>query len=203
MEPSWGRRTLEEFQALVNRGFKNFVGSDGDSILQYCAYTFLCHESFTYQITDISKGAMKTTVASVQRKIRYANWLSNLKRELEFFGNPQLIAIGSTANNFLNKTSLKVRLCLTHFSQQNSRIFRKYYEQHPNKFLADGIHIALKDFVARMMAELNYDPEMRTFILKGLFNNELSIWKRGMFLSYMDQFSAMAAANKLFGPTAR
>src|SRR5205807_561908 len=137
MEPSWGKLTTEEYQALINRGFKNFVASEGDSILQYCAYTFLCDRSFAYQITDISKGAMKTAVASVQRNIRYANWLSLLKQELEFFGNPALIAIGSTANYFLTKAGLKVRCSLTHFSQQNSGIFRKYYEQHPKKFLTD------------------------------------------------------------------
>ncbi|MGH9941059.1 MAG: hypothetical protein ACRD9R_01725, partial [Pyrinomonadaceae bacterium] len=101
MEPSWVD------QDRISRGFKNFVGGEGDSILQDCAYTFLCHDSFDYHITDISKGAVRTEEAKVKRNIRRANWLSLLKQELEFFGNPSVITIGRIDND-LKKAGIKV-----------------------------------------------------------------------------------------------
>ena len=186
MEPS-----LVE-KALVDQGYKNFVGCGGNGILQYCAYTFLCHESFDYQITDISKGTMKTDIADNWRNIRYTNWLSILKQELEFFGNPSLVAIGSKAKNFLTKKDFELCCSLMHYSQRNNKQFRDYYEQHTKKYLADGIHIRLKEFVTKMMEKLNYTSEMKAFVLTGQLNDELPIWKRGMFLYYMDEFSKIA-----------
>jgi hypothetical protein len=190
MEPSMGRITPKEFQAQVNQGFKNFLYSEMDFILHYCAYTFLCDKSFAYQITDISKGAMKTKIASIQRKMRYANWLEILKQELEFFGNPRLATIGYSAKYFVGNKGLKEQFSLTHFSPQNSRIFRLYYERHSKKSLVDDIHVVLKEFATNILGAQNYGAELKTRILGRLFKNELSVWKRGLFLNYMDQFSS-------------
>jgi hypothetical protein len=190
MEPSLGGMTPEEFQLQLDRGFLNFLWSEGDFILHYCAFTFLCGQSFDYHITDISKGAMKTAVANSRRSERYGNWLALLKNELRLLNNPRLIAIGSSAGDYLRRKNFVVDASIMHYSQQNSFRFRDYYLQHPNNFLADDVHTRLRKFSAGLLNTLNYHSSLRDFILSRLFNAELSVWKKGLFLSYMDAFSA-------------
>ncbi len=189
MEPSLGGMSPEMFHEWVNRGFLNFLYSEGDFILHYCAYTFLCNGSFGYHITDISKGAMKTEVANSQRTKRYGNWLGILKQELMFFKCPRRIAIGSHARDFLTKNNFSLVSSVIHYSQNNSARFRDYYAKHPDQTLTT-IHIKLREFATGLLNDLNYDSSLKHSILKKLFNNELSIWKKGLFLMYMDRFSA-------------
>jgi hypothetical protein len=40
-----------------------------------------------------------------------------------------------------------------------------------------------------MLDDQNYNAQLKIEILSRLFNNELSIWKKGLFLKYMDEFS--------------
>lgn len=190
MEPSLGGMTPEVFQSQLNRGFLNFLWSEGDFILHYCAFTFLCREAFNYHITDISKGAMNTKVANSRRSERYGNWLTLLKHELRLLDNPRLIAIGSSAGDFLRRKNFAVDASIMHYSQNNSARFRDYYLQHPNKTVADKVHTKLRDFSVGLLDSLNYDSGLRASTLSKLFNSQLTVWKRGLFLSYMDAFSA-------------
>ena len=189
MEPSLGGMKPEVFQNWVNQGFMNFLLSEGDFILHYCTYTFLCNNSFSYQISDISKGAMNTDLANRQRKERYSNWLEILKEELELFDNPKLISVGSKAKEFLHKEGFQSQACVIHYSQNNCGRFGKYYEQHSQKFLTENIHIELKEFTEKILDAANYDDEMKNSILNKVFNKELSDWKKGMILHYIDKFS--------------
>jgi hypothetical protein len=190
MEPSLGGMSAEDFQRQLNRGFLNFLWSDGDFILHYCAFTFLCSEVFGYHITDISKGAMNTMAANSQRADRYDNWLMILKRELMLLDNPRLIAIGSRASDFLHRKNFSLSSAVMHYSQNNSARFRDYYLQHPNTSMATAIHTRLRDFAAELLNTLNYDSGLKQSILSRLFRDELSVWKKGLFLSYADSFSA-------------
>lgn len=190
MEPSLGGMSPEEFQSQVNRGFLNFLWSEGDFILHYCAFTYLCREAFDYHITDISKGAMNTAVANSQRTERYDNWLIILKHELRLLDNPDLIAIGSRASDFLRKKNFSLKCSVMHYSQNNSARFRDFYLQHPNKSVADDVHTKLRDFATGLLNTLNYDSGLKRSILSRLFTVELSVWKRGLLLSYMDRFAA-------------
>jgi hypothetical protein len=198
MEPSLGGMSVEIFQSLINQGFKNFLYSAGDFILHYCAYNFLCNCSFDYQISDLSKGAMKTSIATSERNRRYENWLYILKQELEFFGNPYLIAVGRTVEDFLISRGFEVECYVMHYSGQNSVRFTDYYNQHSEKFLADNLHIKLKEFATKTFQMLDYPPKLQAQILGRLFNNELTSSRKGMYLYYMDKFSE-TAANKLLG----
>jgi len=196
MEPSLGGMAVEIFQNLINQGFKNFLYSQGDFILHYCAYNFLCNGSFDYLISDLSKGAMKTNLANSERNTRYENWQNIFRQELGFFGNPYLISVGRTVENFLISKGFKVETYVMHYSGQNSIRFTSYYNQHSEKFLTDNLHIKLKEFAARTFQMLEYPPELQTQILGRLFNKELAPSRKGMFLYYMDKFSETAAANK-------
>lgn len=189
MEPSLGGMKPDLFKNWVNRGFLNFLLSEGDFILHYCAYTFLCNNSFDYQITDISKGAMNTELANRQRNERYLNWIEILKQELKDFNDPKLIAIGSKSKEFLDKMDLLVQTSVMHYSQNNCGRFGKYYEQHPKKSLTENLHTKLKMFTEKILEQVNYDNEMKNNILDRVFNKELSDWKKGMVLHYIDRFS--------------
>jgi len=48
----------------------------------------------------------------------------------------------------------------------------------------------LKEFAINILAAQNYGADLKNRILGRLFKNELSVWKRGLFLNYMDQFSS-------------
>jgi hypothetical protein len=190
MEPSLGGMSPEDFQKQLNHGFLNFLWSEGDFILHYCAFTFLCKEAFAYHITDISKGAMNTAMAHSQRAKRYDNWLVILKHELTLLKNPRLIAIGYRARDFLRQRNFSLSCSVLHYSQNNNVRFSDYYRQHPNTSIAKALHTKLRDFAAGLLNTLHYDSELRHAILSRLFNKELSDWKKGLFLSYMDSFSA-------------
>ena len=84
MESATGGKGVKEVAKNVNEGFKNFLTSEQDFILHYCAYTYLCKGQFQYLITDISKGAMLTKLASKYRHRRYQAWCPLLKEELSF-----------------------------------------------------------------------------------------------------------------------
>lgn len=192
MEPLLSGKTPELFQSWINKSFKNFLYSHGDFILHYCAYTFLCHESFDYHITDISKGAMNTTLANKQRKDRYSNWLNILNYEFEFFGNPLLIGVGRTATEFLSKAGFQTEFSVMHYSQNNCARFNNYYQNHPKQYPTHNLHIKLKNFAMQLLEKADYKKEMRDFTLNKIFNKELSNWEKGMFLNYMDKFSSTA-----------
>jgi hypothetical protein len=60
---------------------------------------------------------------------------------------------------------------------------------YSHKSLTGDLHIKLKEFAVRMLDDQNYNAQLKIEILSRLFNNELSIWKKGLFLKYMDEFS--------------
>lgn len=191
MEPSLAGKTPEEFQGWINRGFHNFIYSEGDFILQYCAYKYLCNESFDYHITDISKGAMNTKIAGRQRNIRYSAWLKVFRHEIEFFGTPDLIGVGRAASEFLHKNELKTVLSVMHYSQNNCVRFRDYYLQHSMQRMPANIHLQIKDFAENLLNQIITDKKLKEFILSRIFRNEFSDWKKGLFLHYRNVFPSI------------
>jgi len=105
MEPSLGRwaRTPAEAGSKIDAGFRNFMWSQEDFILHYAARRILCSAGQTYQITDISKGAMTVEKAQIDRRARYARWLDLLNKEIRLIARPgaHIIAIGRAVEGFL------------------------------------------------------------------------------------------------------
>jgi hypothetical protein len=110
MEPSLGRwaRTAEEARQKVDAGFRNFMWSPEDFILHHAARRSLCSPGWTYNITDISKGAMLVQKAPIDRRARYARWGDLLDEELRLIAKPgaHLIAIGQDVRDFLIRRGL-------------------------------------------------------------------------------------------------
>ena len=194
MEPSLSGNTPEAFQGLVNRGFQNFLCSEGDFTLHYCAFHFLCFGSFDYHITDISKGAMNTGIANDFRKERWADWLTILQQELMFLNASRLIAIGSVSKKFMETNGFSLACSITHYSQNNSGYFSRCYE-NLQESLPANLHRTLKEFADNLLDSLNYPKALKAEILSNIFNKELTPWKQGRFLNYRDTFSVIANSN--------
>jgi hypothetical protein len=198
MEPSLSGMLPEFFQRRIDNGFLNFLWSEGDFILHYCAYTFLCKGRFKYHFTDISKGAMNTGIANSKRRERYANWIAIIKDELRLFEAPCLIGVGGQASDFLRKYDFPILGSIMHYSQNNNARFRDYYLRYPNASMANGIHKGIKTFTEGLLDRLNYEAGLKRSILDRVFNEELPAWKKGMFISYADSFSDILSHNSRF-----
>jgi hypothetical protein len=87
----------EEAQAMVKRGFRNFVEDRNGGViyLHHAIRHYLGAES--YHITDISKGAMPVSEADQGRPVRYGEWWPLLSDELKLVGpDAQVYAVGKS-----------------------------------------------------------------------------------------------------------
>jgi hypothetical protein len=109
MEPSltslWAnppnRRTGEN---QVKKGFRNFAPYRfEDTIIHYCAQTYLPAACQNYYITDMSKGAMLPGEANDKRRKMWIDWFPLLQQELELVANDDatLFTIGKCVHGFL------------------------------------------------------------------------------------------------------
>ena len=98
---------MDEARRKLEKGYKNFATSPEDFIFHYCVREYMCQPHYTYHITDLSKGAMLTKLASDKPKDRYERWFDLLKREIGLVAQPgaPIIAIGGEAWRFLSKKS--------------------------------------------------------------------------------------------------
>jgi len=124
MEPSMGRATPEMVRNEVERGARNFLSSMEDFILHHCARKYLCRDTETYHITDISKGAMTVESADVQREDRYERWRGLLNEEIEIVSDMSapIICVGKMVHRFFLKAHSPRRLeQVMHYSPQAAR----------------------------------------------------------------------------------
>ena len=191
-EPSCSRGGVAGMRTLIGQGTTNFLTSHGDFILQMCAYEYLCGNSYGYILTDLSKGAMPTRQARIDRFARYAQWPPILEDELHFYGDPIRIAVGKDAEDFLAMNGIDVAVRVLHYSTQNGIRFRKYFNDHPeNQHLTDNLYQRLKTFVEFTFEMIDYPEVLRANRLNALFphnRKELNIDNRGMYLHYRDKF---------------
>ena len=117
MEPSLGRwaRSADEAKSKVEAGFQNFISSIEDFILHFCIQEYLCAPTQRYYITDLSKGAMRVTQASVGRAERYDRWYGLLTEELDLVALPyaRIITVGTVVTEYLRRHPLPTPWPLT------------------------------------------------------------------------------------------
>ena len=100
---------LDDWDKAKKRKSRNFVGSFAAPLLHFCIQKYLCRDSETYHLTDLSKGIMPVSEAKRKRSERYERWYPLLKKELNLVGKPgetRIIAIGRTAQKFLTSKNL-------------------------------------------------------------------------------------------------
>lgn len=191
MEPSVNVGGFEKVKENINRGYKNFLHSEQDFILHYCAYKFLCNGSYNYYITDLSKGAMLTKDAKINRIERYMKWLPLLQDELKLLGNPLTIAIGDTLVKILNKLNFNTDFHITHYSWSNSKNIQSRYLKIENKSQAadfDNYENILYDFSCTLLKHVGYDESMIMKHKEKIFIRPLSKWKKALLALYRYEF---------------
>lgn len=158
MEPSKGTRG-KIWRGAVHP-IRNFLWSVEDFILHYCVRKYLCQSGGTYHLTDLSKGAMKTKLASIQRSRRYERWFPLLQEELRLLTKSEgtrMIAIGNVVAEFLQGKGLceSVEKVL-HYSPaaagHRDKVIAPWIEEFPEfsesidcKTLKESIKHVLKD----------------------------------------------------------
>ncbi|GEM_PF-3552059 len=193
MEPSVKNGGLTKTREEIQQGYQNFLTSAEDFILHFCAYNFLCNQTFNYYITDLSKGAMTTDDARRTASQRYPNWLELLRDELRLLGNPITIVIGNSLNVKLEKLGYTADYHIPHYSWSGSRWIKKIYENlNPcpfwNKF--DHIESEIHSFSDMLMKHAEYTEEMRINRLNGKFEHYdyLRPWRIRLFAVYKSMF---------------
>lgn len=109
MEPSWGVPGKRDHKGRAQVA-RNFTWSVEDFTFHYCIREYLRPNGETYHLTDLSKGAMPTRLASKQRLERYERWYPLLKEELRLLSKQgdetRLIAAGKVVATFLKDKGL-------------------------------------------------------------------------------------------------
>ncbi|AGG08456.1 hypothetical protein SDC9_07176 [bioreactor metagenome] len=141
MEPSLGSWTegksdddrLKIAQDKIDRGFRNFECSIEDFSIHYCIRNYLCQDPEKYYITDLSKGAMSTSLAKKKRNKRYESWYPLLIKEITLVSKPEakVIAIGYGLHGFLLKHQFEEKAGrkiyrIPHYSKQAVGCHNKY-----------------------------------------------------------------------------
>ncbi|MEI6089395.1 MAG: hypothetical protein WCR42_02995 [bacterium] len=107
-----------------------FMQSMNNLIIQYCAYKYLCSESFDYQITDVCKVPLTTPERTTIRKKIYSKWENLFSDEIKILNNPKLIAIGYTTEKYLINFTNYSNDAIPHYSSNNNSLFNELLEKH-------------------------------------------------------------------------
>lgn len=199
MEPSIGHwaRSIAEGKMKVNAGFRNFTASIEVMVLHFCVQKYLCKTNQTYHFTDISKGAMTTKLANVDRTERYRRWHELLLSELDLVAAPnaKIFAVGKAVADYLEESK---------FPGHVNRII--HYSALSGKARADGIRGQEEDFarfresvtLVHLLDAANkiFDssPEMENFresTLKSIASGDLSMSRKKLIYIYKRTFESV------------
>lgn len=190
MEPSTGGLGIPKLKALIEEGHLNFLYSEEDFILHYCAFHYLCDQSFDYAITDISKGAIVVKLASSTSFDRYQKWLPLLEKELAILHNPTNIAIGKGLNGKLNDLGFYPDNTILHYSWNNCKwikVAQVLIDNESPKNDFDNFEKLLKQFSIELMERMGYTSSMIDKVTMK-FSAKLPEWKKALLALYRYNF---------------
>lgn len=125
-----------KFEELCSRGFVNFIGDMYCATVHYSIWRALdIHDISRYHITDLSKGAMSTKYAEVERNERYNRWKPLLKKEIGILSETnktQVIAFGGEASKTVREITGEDPLKLLHYGKTCDKfgLFKKRIEKN-------------------------------------------------------------------------
>ncbi|KSV18855.1 integrase [Dehalococcoides mccartyi] len=205
MEPSLGRWAegkndddrLKIAQDKIDRGFRNFELTIEDFSIHYCIRNYLCQNSGTYYITDLSKGAMLTNLAEKQRHSRYESWYPLLIKEIELVSKPdaKIIAIGYGLYNFLLKHKFEEKTVrklhrIPHYSNQAAGFRNKC--TGGNETQCKGFYsLICIDDILKLAEDILNQQEMDDYIKKEIYHKlpkTLVESKKKLIFCYKSEF---------------
>lgn len=194
-----GKSTLEKAREDIKKGKRNFLSSEEDFILHYCAYKFLCEGGFSYHLTDISKGLLTSGEANRKRESRYRGWFPLLEQELELLGNPTLIAVGKGTYDHLKDVLPKraIENYVWHYSWMTSGCIKRWYQGNGQQDCPldslDNVEDELERFAKILLDHIEYP--LKEECLKKVFSKSMPDWKKRLFIYYQKKFSVIEAKN--------
>ena len=199
MEPSLGRwaRSKDEAQSKVAAGFRNFLFSFEDFILQFCARRYLCGTGGRYHITDLAKGAMLVKLAALVRRERYDRWYALLLEEIDLIATPRagIVAVGNSVSRHLQqKTFPRPFARVIHYSGQAARARNQAIVGRECEFEAFKDSVSLGDLIATakdVLAVSGVPSEFRDAALARLAKSELSTSRKKLIFHYKIAFESM------------
>jgi hypothetical protein len=202
MEPSLGRwaRTPAEAASRIAAGFRNFMWSLEDFILHYAARRVLCPVCGTYQITDVSKGAMTVAKANVDRQARYARWIALLREEVELIAKPHacIVALGREVGDLLNRHRFDRDVtAVMHYSAQAARYRHAAVEGRGREFGAFAETVSIEDIVATahaVMDEHSVPAVLRAETIARLHRAKLSTSRKKLAFIYVDALARLSCS---------
>ena len=199
MEPSMGRSTSETVRNDVERGARNFLSSMEDFIVHHCARTYLCRDTETYHITDISKGAMTVESAGAHREDRYHRWYNLLEEEIEIVADTRapIICVGNLVHRFLsNVQSPRILEQIMHYSPQAARKRNERVEGLPDSFEEFSLDFKKDDLIetARLvMREQSIPVYFQDLALNKLEAQSLTKSRKKLAFIYKNDFEQIQA----------
>ena len=162
----------------------DFLGSLKNFLIHYCAYYYLSNEGFNYHITDISKSAMKSSIANKKdmRNKVYPNWYPLLQKEINILSktsntkSPIIIPLGPTVRDFLSKGNIEFNTnnVVLHYGKRNDYRFRNYYNEYFNNITInfDEIFEKLREFAEKIANFLSFSQEQKDDLFNGGKNHK-------------------------------
>jgi hypothetical protein len=191
MEPSLGRwaLTLDQAKARVEAGFRNFVSSTEDFILHFCIRQYLCAPAERYHITDLSKGAMLTERASIDRNSRYDRWYGLLVEELDLVAKPGagIFAVGNAVARHLARREFPRPVTpVMHYSGQAGPARAAAVAGHEDSFerFRNSVSHELLLATAKGVLDDSVPASLRDEKLSRLAGSELSLSRQQLIFTY-------------------
>ncbi len=196
MEPSLGRwaRSEKEAQKKIKAGFRNFISSIEDFILHFCLRNYLCYSSEKYHITDLSKGAMKTKQANLERFKRYDRWYPLLMKEIDLIAAPKahFFAVGKDVFRYLQKKKFPYPFTyILHYSAQAARARNAGISGREKSFWVFAENINMNDilYVAKeVLKETSVSKEISDSIILNLSKKNLTVSRKKLIFNYKIEF---------------
>ena len=202
MEPSFGGGSGES--SPDDHPPKNFSGSMEDFILHFCVQNYLCKNSGTYYLTDLSKGAMPIRIANSERHRRYKMWYPLLEQELNLVLKPDgmVIAIGNVVEGFLKEQGLpQFAGKVMHYAKTAVSHWAKMPRRYPERYSAFTQTVSCTDIentVRRVIKDAGMPLSETKKTLQRLRNGSgLTDSRKMLMFTYLCQFEEiLAAANR-------
>ena len=199
MEPSLGRwaSSPDEARSKVEAGFRNFLFSEEDFILHFCARSYLCKPNERYHITDLSKGAMSVKRAGLERVERYNRWYPLLMEEIDLvaYQNAGIVTVGKVVSMHLEQRDfLRPFTPVIHYSGQAGPARNAGIGGREDSFHTFSESLSLEDVVStaeEVLRASRVPPDIYDDTLKRLKRSQLTTSRKKLIFNYKVAFGSI------------
>ncbi len=168
-----------------------YISSFKNIIMHYCAYHYLCEESFDYHFTDISKQFKKSKDAN-KKGGRDDNelWYPLLEKEVKILSpkdkKPVILAPKTLYNKRLKvHTELDNIETIYHWGNLTNTHMKKYFEKNADETINfDKLEIEIKDFALKLMKYIGLPESDIKLRMERIFKEYTEKGKNQLYYRY-------------------